>query len=57
MFPGFPTRLLNEVTSLYKSEILKGKHSTKINIDVLDPARRKYNVFIGASFLSNIMKD
>ena len=28
-----------------------------MKIEVIDPARRKYNVFIGASFLANIMKD
>jgi len=58
MFPGFPTRLLNDVNRDYKTKILKGKEgSGKVKINVLDPARRKYNVFIGASFLANIMKD
>jgi len=58
MFPGFPTRLLNDVNRDYKNKILKGKEgSGKVRINVLDPARRKYNVFIGASFLANIMKD
>ena len=68
MFPGFPTRLLNYVTNIFKREILKGKEgASKIHISVLvintyinilqDPARRKYNVFIGASFLADVMKD
>jgi len=58
MFPGFPTRLYNDINKFYKERILKGKEgSGKIHINVLDPARRKYNVFIGASFLANIMKD
>ena len=55
------------MTETYKREILKGKEGgskVKINILVIlhewfkkDPARRKYNVFIGASFLANIMKE
>ncbi|CAD8149657.1 unnamed protein product [Paramecium octaurelia] len=61
MFPGFPTRLQNQLRSIFEETVLKGNTayaaSSKIKIKVLDPARRKYNVFIGASFLSNVMKD
>lgn len=28
-----------------------------MKIRILDPDRRKFNVFIGASFLANVMKD
>ena len=36
MFPGFPTRLLNDVTNIFKREILKGKEgASKIHISVL----------------------
>jgi len=32
MFPGFPTRLYNEVTSIYKKKINKESSKVKINI-------------------------
>jgi actin-related protein len=36
MFPGFPTRLLNDVNRDYKNKILKGKEgSGKVRINVL----------------------
>jgi actin-related protein 2 len=36
MFPGFPTRVLNDVTDIYKKEILKGKEgSGKVRINIL----------------------
>lgn len=36
MFPGFPTRLLNDMTKIYKKEILKGKEGgSKVKIDIL----------------------
>ena len=36
MFPGFPTRLLNDVNRDYKNKILKGKEgSGKVKINVL----------------------
>ena len=65
MFPGFPTRLFNEVTQIYKKKINKESSRIKINVLVIiiqiktykDPERRKFNVFIGASFLANVMKD
>jgi hypothetical protein len=34
MFPGFPTRLVNEVTRLYKERILKGQGEMKMAIEV-----------------------
>jgi actin-related protein 2 len=55
MFPGFPTRLENDIHNLYKKVILKGDKSTKLkfDIEVIDPPRRKYNVFIGAGVYCN----
>lgn len=39
MFPGFPTRLKNDITRLYKEKILKGNKKAemkmKINIIVI----------------------
>jgi len=57
MFPGFPTRLENEVRSMYKKIIRKGDDSSDLlfDIDVVDPPRRKYNVFIGGGVFANIM--
>lgn len=69
MFPGFPTRLYNELNSIFLNKVLKGdaeaykKSKIKFKIIVIliykyqDPARRKYNVFIGSSFLADVMKD
>lgn len=57
MFPGFPTRLVNEVTRLYKEKILKNTGEMKMAIEVSDPPRRKFNVFIGGSFLANVMQN
>jgi hypothetical protein len=36
MFPGFPTRLLNDINKIFKRDILKGKEGgSKIKINVL----------------------
>ena len=36
MLPGFPTRLYNDITSIYKDRILKGKGSgSKVKINVI----------------------
>jgi len=57
MFPGFPTRLENEIHALYKKVIRKGDANTELlfDIEVVDPPRRKYNVFIGGGVFANIM--
>lgn len=34
MFPGFPTRLENDIHSLYKQNILKGNKDTKLKFDI-----------------------
>jgi len=55
MFPGYATRLENELKKLYKDNNLKlAKDKTiKIPINIIDSPRRKYSVFIGASILAN----
>jgi len=56
MFPGYATRLENEIKQLYKDNALKQAKdkSIKIPINIIDSPRRKYSVFIGASVLSNV---
>jgi len=56
MFPGFPTRLENEIVNLYEKEISKNSTQEKLfTIEVKDSPRRKYNVFIGGGVYANIM--
>ena len=65
MFPGYASRLYNEMEDLYKKKTLKieptksdngenGEKTSKINkvIKIIDSARRKYSVFIGATVLA-----
>ena len=56
MFPGYATRLENEIKKLYKENALKlaQDKTIKIPINIIDSPRRKYSVFIGASVLSNV---
>lgn len=54
MFPGFSSRLENEMRNIYAEKILKkpgSKDAAKI-IDIVDTPRRKYSVFSGASFIA-----
>ena len=54
MFPGFSSRVKNDVTKLYKEFVLKeSSREVKISIRVIDTPRRNYSVFIGACFLAN----
>jgi len=54
MFPGFSSRLENEIKKLYKERVLKDStREVKINLNIIDTPRRKYSVFIGACFLGN----
>eukprot|EP01016_Furgasonia_blochmanni_P048982 TRINITY_DN7380_c0_g1_i12.p1 TRINITY_DN7380_c0_g1~~TRINITY_DN7380_c0_g1_i12.p1 ORF type:complete len:341 (+),score=61.51 TRINITY_DN7380_c0_g1_i12:386-1408(+) len=59
MFPGFPTRLEADVEKIYTHNILKGQvvdaSKRRVKIKVLDPPRRKYNVFIGAGVYAKVM--
>ena len=56
MFPGYATRLENEIKNLYKENTLKlaKDKNIKIPINIIDTPRRKYSVFIGASLLSDV---
>ena len=56
MFPGYASRLLNEIEALYKEKTLKNKETkTKIDIDIIDSPRRKYSVFIGATVVAKTL--
>jgi len=48
MFPGFSTRLDNDMRKLY---LEKNKKNKKVNvkINIIDPPRRKFSVFMGSS--------
>jgi len=76
MFPGYASRLFNEMKALYEEKTLKikpaksdngektsknkssksdnGEKTSKKNkvINIIDSARRKYSVFIGATVLA-----
>ena len=56
MFPGYVTRLENQIKQLYKDNALKlaKNKSIKIPINIIESPRRKYSIFIGASVLSNV---
>eukprot|EP01017_Pseudomicrothorax_dubius_P029072 TRINITY_DN3502_c0_g1_i1.p1 TRINITY_DN3502_c0_g1~~TRINITY_DN3502_c0_g1_i1.p1 ORF type:complete len:390 (+),score=120.72 TRINITY_DN3502_c0_g1_i1:138-1307(+) len=57
MFPGFPTRLENEMDLLYREYVLKSRDAErKIDIEIIDPPRRKYNVFIGGGVYTRVMQ-
>ena len=55
LFPGFASRIENEIKILYKQTALKlaKEKKIKININVIDSPKRKYSVFIGASIIAN----
>ena len=65
MFPGYASRLYNEMENLYKEKTLKieptksdnGEKTSKINkvIKIIDSARRKYSVFIGATVVAQTL--
>lgn len=59
MYPGLPSRLEKEMRDLYLNRILKGdtKALAKFKLRIEDPPRRKHMVFMGGSFLADIMKD
>ena len=62
MFPGYASRLYNEMENLYNKKTLKieptksdnGEKTSKKKkvINIIDSARRKYSVFIGATVLA-----
>jgi len=65
MFPGYASRLYNEMEDLYNKKTLKieptksdnGEKTSKKNkvINIIDSARRKYSVFIGATVLAKTL--
>ena len=59
LFPGFASRVENEIKNLYKQTTLKNTKDKKIkiNINVIDSPKRKYSVFIGASIIANHYND
>jgi len=54
LFPGFASRVENEIKAIYKKTALKlaKEKRIKININVLSNPKRKYSVFIGASVVA-----
>ncbi len=58
LFPGFSTRLEDEVRKKYQKTVLQDD-SRKINIDIniVDNPNRQYAVFNGASFLANFYRE
>jgi actin-related protein 2 len=55
LFPGFSTRIENDIKKIYKETILKDVEDKKVkmNINVIDSNKRKFSVFIGASIIAN----
>jgi len=58
LFPGFSTRLEDEVRKKYQKVVLQDENR-KINIDIniIDNPNRQYAVFNGASFLANFYRE
>ena len=56
MFPGYASRIENELKKIYTEVNLKEakKKEIKIKINIIDSPRRKYSVFIGAAVLSKV---
>ena len=56
MFPGFASRMLDEMKNVYIKKTLHNvkDKSVKININVVDSPRRKYSVYIGATVLAKV---
>jgi len=59
MYPGFATRLGNELEKIYRERILKGdkEKSLKDLIRVEAPPRRKNMVFLGGAVYATLIKD
>ena len=55
MFAGYASRIEKEIKNLYVKQGLKNTEDKKIKItiNIIDSPRRKYSVFIGATFLAN----
>jgi len=59
MYPGLPTRLEQDMRSLYSERILKGATggSGKIKIRIEDPPKRKHMVWQGGAVLADLMQN
>ena len=59
MFPGFASRMHQEINNVYVEKALSNvkNKEVKISINVIDSPRRKYSVFIGATVLANIFNE
>ena len=55
MFPGYTSRLLEEMKRTYQEKTLGNvvDKTIKIDIKIIDSPRRKYSVFVGATVLAN----
>lgn len=58
MFPGLSSRVEKDLREIYVRDKFEGDASglNRIKIFVNDPPRRKHGVFLGASFLANLVK-
>ncbi|OHT05637.1 Actin-related protein 2-A [Tritrichomonas foetus] len=59
MYPGFSTRLENELRRLVLNNVLKGdtKALKSYKISVEDPPNRRFLVYLGATVLANLSKE
>jgi len=57
MFPGLPSRLEKEIKALYCQHNKLEKLPAKFKMRIEDPPRRKHLVFLGGSYLADIMQD
>ena len=55
MFPGFSTRLENELTNLWLERDKGKRNKLPFKINIIDPPRRMYSVFMGASVYSKVL--
>ena len=55
MFAGYTSRLLEEMKRIYQEKTLGNvdDKTIKIDINIIDSPRRKYSVFVGATFVAN----
>ena len=56
MFPGFPTRLENDLREIHLQKVLNGNVARQgtYPVRIEDPPRRKHGVFLGASVLADM---
>ena len=57
MFPGYASRLYNEMEDLYKKMYKRKTLRKNKVINIIDSARRKYSVFIGATVLAQTLNN